>query len=67
MDEWENWETVSIESELDRLRDERTENESQLTPSQTRTASSSNSIWRILLGLLIGLTILIMVCLFLIK
>jgi hypothetical protein len=67
MDEWENWETVSIEAELDKLRDERTENESQLTPSQTRCASSSNSIWRILLGLLIGLTILIMVCLLLIK
>jgi hypothetical protein len=64
MDEWENWETVSIEAELDKLRDERTENESQLTPSQTRTASSSNSIWRILLGLVIGLTILVMVCLF---
>jgi hypothetical protein len=61
----ENWEIVSIESELDRLRDERTENERQLTPSQTRSASSS--IWRILLGLLIGLTILIMVCLLLIK
>jgi hypothetical protein len=39
----EDWEIVSIEAELDRLRDERTENESQLTSSQTRTASSSKT------------------------
>ncbi len=39
----EDWEIVSIEAELDRLRDERTENESQLTPSQTRCASGSRT------------------------
>jgi hypothetical protein len=39
----ENWEIVSIEAELDRMRDERTENEGKLTPSQTRTASGSKT------------------------
>jgi hypothetical protein len=39
----ENWEIVSIEAELDRMRDEQNENESKLTPSQTRTASGSKT------------------------
>jgi hypothetical protein len=65
MDEWENWETVSIEAELDKLRDERGKKES-LEASATATGTNSGCA-RILIGLLIGLTILIMVCLLLIK
>jgi hypothetical protein len=65
MDEWENWETVSIEAELDKLRDER-EKKENLELSATATGTNSGCA-RILIGLLIGLTILIMVCLFSIK
>jgi hypothetical protein len=39
----ENWEIVSIEAELDRMRDEQSENESKPTPSQTPTASGSKT------------------------
>ncbi len=65
MDEWENWETVSIEAELDKLRDERGKKES-LEASATATATNSGCA-RISIGLLIGLIILIMICLLLIK
>ncbi len=37
MDEWENWETVSIEAELDRMRDEKEISE----PARNSSASSS--------------------------
>ncbi len=65
MDEWENWETVSIESELDKLRDER-EKKENLELSATATATNSGCA-RILIGLLIGLTVLTTICLLLIK
>jgi hypothetical protein len=64
MEDWnESFLAVEVERELEKHKAER----ETLNLSQTRTASSSNSIWRILLGLLVGLTILIMICLFLIK
>jgi hypothetical protein len=65
MDEWENWETVSIESELDKLRDER-EKKENLELSATATGTNSGCA-RILIGLLIGLTVLTTICLLLIK
>jgi hypothetical protein len=65
MDEWENWETVSIEAELDKLRDERGKKES-LEPSATATGTNSGCA-RILIGLLIGLTVLTTICLLLTK
>ncbi len=54
----ENWEIVSIESELDRLRDERIENERQLTPAPTATGKKSGCGCLSIL-LYIGLGILI--------
>ncbi len=62
MEDWnESFLAVEVERELEKHKAER----ESLDLSQTRTAS--NSVWRILLGLIIGLTILIMVCLFFIK
>jgi hypothetical protein len=64
MDEWnEEFLAVEVEREIEKHNAER--EKWNLEPSAT--ATGTNSIWRILLGLLIGLTILIMVCLFLIK
>jgi hypothetical protein len=42
MDEWENWETVSIEAELDRLRDEREEKEKP-APATGATATGATT------------------------
>jgi hypothetical protein len=58
----ENWEIVSIESELDRLRDEK----ENLEASATATGTNSGCA-RILIGLLIGLTVLTTICLLWIK
>jgi hypothetical protein len=64
MDEWnEEFLAVEVEREIEKHNAER--EKWNLEPSATATGTSS--VWRILLGLLIGLTILIMVCLFLIK
>ncbi len=64
MDEWnEEFLAVEVEREIEKHNAER--EKWNLEPSATATGTSS--IWRILLGLLIGLTILITVCLFLIK
>jgi hypothetical protein len=62
MEDWnESFLAVEVERELEKHKAER-ENWN-LDPE----ASATNSVWRILLGLIIGLTILIMVCLFFIK
>jgi hypothetical protein len=55
MDEWENWETVSIEAELDRLRDEREEKEK----SAPATGATGAKLGCLSTLLYIGLGILI--------
>ncbi len=56
MDEWENWETVSIEAELDRLRDEREEKEkSAPTTGATGATGKKSGCGKMLLLLFIGL------------
>jgi hypothetical protein len=53
MDEWENWETVSIEAELDKLRDER----EKLAPATGATGATGkkSGCGKMLLLLFIGL------------
>ncbi len=64
MEDWnESFLAVEVERELEKHKAER--EKWNLEPSAT--ATGANSVWRILLGLIIGLTILIMVCLFFIK
>jgi hypothetical protein len=58
MDEWENWETVSIEAELDRLSDEK---EQQTAPATAPTATGTSSnvgCGAILLYLFLGVLLL---------
>jgi hypothetical protein len=64
MDEW-NEEFLSYEVEKELAKHNAEREKWNLEPSATATGTSS--IWRILLGLIIGLIILIMVCLLLIK
>jgi hypothetical protein len=66
MDEW-NEEFLGFEAEREIQKYNAEREKWNLNPEASATATGTNSIWRILLGLLIGLTILIMVCLFLIK
>jgi hypothetical protein len=66
MDEW-NEEFLGFEAEREIQKHNAEREKWNLNPEASATATGTNSIWRILLGLLIGLTILIMVCLFLIK
>jgi hypothetical protein len=54
MDEWENWETVSIEAELDKLRDEREEKENS-TPATGATGKKSGG--KMLLYFILGLVL----------
>jgi hypothetical protein len=62
MEDWnESFLAVEVERELEKHKAER--EKWNLNPE----ASATNSVWRILLGLIIGLTILITVCLFFIK
>jgi hypothetical protein len=62
MEDWnESFLAVEVERELEKHKAERE------SLDLSATATGTNSVWRILIGLLIGLTILIMVCLFLIK
>jgi hypothetical protein len=67
MDEWnEEFLAVEVEREIEKHNAER--EKWNLDPEASATATGTNSgCARILIGLLIGLTILIMVCLFLIK
>ncbi len=55
MDEWENWETVSIESELDKLRDER-EKKENLELSATATGKKSGC-GKVLLYFILGISL----------
>ncbi len=56
MDEWENWETVSIEAELDKLRDEREEKEKSAPATGATGATGKKSgCGKMLLMLIIGL------------
>ncbi len=60
MEDWnESFLAVEVERELEKHKAER--------ESLDLSATGANSVWRILLGLVIGLTVLIMVCLFMIK
>ncbi len=64
MDEWnEEFLAVEVEREIEKHNAER--EKWNLEPSATATGTSS--IWRILLGLIIGLTVLTTICLLLIK
>jgi hypothetical protein len=66
MEDWnESFLAVEVERELEKHKAER--EKWNLEPGTSATATGTNSVWRILLGLIIGLTIMIMVCLFLIK
>jgi hypothetical protein len=66
MEDWnESFLAVEVERELEKHKAER--EKWNLDPTKSATATGTNSVWRILLGLIIGLTILIMVCLFFIK
>jgi hypothetical protein len=66
MEDWnESFLAVEVERELEKHKAER--EKWNLNPEASATATGTNSVWRILIGLLIGLTILIMVCLLLIK
>jgi hypothetical protein len=66
MEDWnESFLAVEVERELEKHKAER--EKWNLEPGTSATATGTNSVWRILLGLIIGLTILIMVCLFFIK
>jgi hypothetical protein len=53
MDEWENWETVSIEAELDKLRDER----EKLAPATGATGATGkkSGCGKMLLYFILGL------------
>jgi tetrahydromethanopterin S-methyltransferase subunit G len=53
MDEWENWETVSIEAELDKLRDER---ENSATTATGATGAKVGCV-SILLYFILGLVL----------
>lgn len=64
MDEW-NEEFLSYEVEKELAKHNAERKKWNLEPSATATGTSS--VWRILIGLIIGLIILIMVCLLLIK
>jgi hypothetical protein len=66
MEDWnESFLAVEVERELEKHKAER--EKWNLEPGTSATATGTNSVWRILIGLLIGLTILIMLCLFFIK
>ncbi len=66
MEDWnESFLAVEVERELEKHKAER--EKWNLNPEASATATGANSVWRILLGLIIGLTILITVCLFFIK
>jgi hypothetical protein len=66
MEDWnEEFLAVEVEREIEKHNAER--EKWSLEPGTSATATGANSVWRILLGLIIGLTILIMVCLLLIK
>jgi hypothetical protein len=66
MDEW-NEEFLGFEAEREIQKHNADREKWNLDPEASATATSTNSVRRILLGLLVGLTILIMICLFLIK
>jgi hypothetical protein len=53
MDDWENWETVSIEAELDKLRDEREEKEKS-APATGATGKKSGC-GKLLLYFILGI------------
>jgi hypothetical protein len=66
MEDWnEEFLAVEVEREIQKHNAER--EKWNVEPGTSATATGTNSVWRILLGLIIGLTILIMVCLFFIK
>jgi hypothetical protein len=66
MEDWnESFLAVEVEREIQKHNAER--EKWNLNPEASATATGTNSVWRILIGLIIGLTILIMVCLFMIK
>jgi hypothetical protein len=66
MDEWnEEFLSYEVETELAKHKAER--EKWNLEPGTSATATATNSVWRILLGLIIGLTVLTTICLFLIK
>ncbi len=62
MEDW-NEEFLSYEAEREIQKHNAERENWNLNPE----ASATNSVWRILLGLIIGLTILITICLFFIK
>jgi hypothetical protein len=66
MDDW-NEEFLSYEVEKELAKHKADREKWNLEPGTSATATGTNSIWRILLGLIIGLIILIMICLLLIK
>ncbi len=66
MDEW-NEEFLGFEAEREIQKHNAERKKWNLDPEASTTATGTNSVWRILLGLIIGLTILIMTCLFFIK
>jgi hypothetical protein len=63
MDDW-NEEFLSYEVEKELAKHKADREKWNLEPGTSATATGTNSGWRILLGLIIGLTVLIMVCLF---
>ncbi len=66
MEDWnESFLAVEVEREIQKHNAER--EKWNVEPGTSATATGTNSVWRILLGLIIGLTILIMLCLFFIK
>ncbi len=66
MEDWnESFLAVEVEREIQKHNAER--EKWNVDPEASATATGTNSVWRILLGLIIGLTILIMLCLFFIK
>jgi hypothetical protein len=66
MDDWnEEFLAVEVERELEKHKADR--EKWNLEPGTSATATGTNSVWRILLGLIVGLIVLITICLFFIK
>jgi hypothetical protein len=66
MEDWnEEFLSYEVEKEIQKHNAER--EKWNLDPTKSATATGTNSVWRILLGLIIGLIVLITICLFLIK
>jgi hypothetical protein len=62
MEDWnESFLAVEVERELEKHKAERE------SLDLSATATGTNSVWRILLGLIVGLIVLITICLFFIK